>query len=273
MWEKSTEEQSRVTSPFLAWMTQWTERTEWRRRSMSKEEYFSVLKILLEVHTSVRDVFEQWDTGNVQWISRLPSMRDSDYINTYKNHCLSYLVISSTGHFQCVPLTMGNPCWGFPGGSDGKDCLQWRPGFNPWVGKIPWRRKWLPTAISLPGKSHGQRSLTGYSPWGCKELETTERLTTQHVTCEIMRVESSINTGLKIQTYILKKKRIQERRAGRWCGGEGMLRGKGIQKELTQKPRDKAFKTRAVPNVYFSRFPQQPERESRKGLSDVLNLG
>lgn len=57
---------------------------------MSKEEYFSVLKILLEVHTSVRDVFEvshyEWDTGNVQWITRLPSMRDSDYIDTYKNH-------------------------------------------------------------------------------------------------------------------------------------------------------------------------------------------
>ena len=89
-----------------------------------------------------------------------------------------------------------------------------------------------------------------------------------------MRVESSMNTGLKRQTYILKKKRIQERRAGRWGGGgEGMLRGKGIPKELTQKPRDKAFMTKAMPNVYFSRFPEQLERESRKGLSDLLNLG
>ena len=40
----------------------------------------------------------------------------------------------------------------------------------------PWRRKWQPTPVFLPGKPHGQRSLVGYSPWGCKELDTTERL-------------------------------------------------------------------------------------------------
>ena len=38
--------------------------------------------------------------------------------------------------------------------------------FDPWVQKIPWRRKWQPTSVSLPGKSHGQRSLVGYRPWG-----------------------------------------------------------------------------------------------------------
>ena len=42
------------------------------------------------------------------------------------------------------------------------------------VGKIPWRRKWQPTPVFLPGKSHGQRSLAGYSPWGCKELDMRE---------------------------------------------------------------------------------------------------
>ena len=50
-----------------------------------------------------------------------------------------------------------------------------RPGFNPWVGKIPWRRKCQPTPVLLPGKSHGWRSLVGYSPWGHKESDTTER--------------------------------------------------------------------------------------------------
>ena len=49
-------------------------------------------------------------------------------------------------------------------------------GFNPWVGKIPWRRKWQSTPVLLPGKSHGQRSLVGYSPQGRKELDTTEQL-------------------------------------------------------------------------------------------------
>ena len=51
-----------------------------------------------------------------------------------------------------------------------------RPGFDPWVGKIPWRKKWQPTSVLLPGKSHGWRSLAGYSPWGCNELDMTEQL-------------------------------------------------------------------------------------------------
>ena len=51
-----------------------------------------------------------------------------------------------------------------------------RLGFDPCVGKIPWRRKWQPTAVFLPGESHGWRSLAGYSPWGRKESDTTEQL-------------------------------------------------------------------------------------------------
>ena len=47
---------------------------------------------------------------------------------------------------------------------------------NPWDGKVAWRRKWQPTPVFLPGESHGQRSLVGYSPWGCKELDTTKWL-------------------------------------------------------------------------------------------------
>ena len=49
--------------------------------------------------------------------------------------------------------------------------------FDPRTGKIPWRRKWQPNPVFLPGESHGQRSLASYSPWGCKESDTTERLT------------------------------------------------------------------------------------------------
>ena len=47
---------------------------------------------------------------------------------------------------------------------------------EPWVGKIPWRRKWQSTPVLLPGESHGQRSLVGYSLWGRKKSDTTERL-------------------------------------------------------------------------------------------------
>ena len=43
-------------------------------------------------------------------------------------------------------------------------------------GKAPWKRKWQPTPVFLPGKSHGPRSLVGYLPWGRKELDTTEQL-------------------------------------------------------------------------------------------------
>ena len=49
-----------------------------------------------------------------------------------------------------------------------------RPEFNPWVKKIPWRRKWQLTPVFLPGKFHKQRSMEGYSPWGRKESDTTE---------------------------------------------------------------------------------------------------
>ena len=49
-------------------------------------------------------------------------------------------------------------------------CLPRRHRFNPWVGQIPWRRKWQPTLVFLPGESHGQRSLAGYSPWGHKRV-------------------------------------------------------------------------------------------------------
>ena len=53
----------------------------------------------------------------------------------------------------------------------------WETWFNPWVGKISWRSKWLPTPVFLPGEFQGQRSLEGYSPWSCKELDMIEQLT------------------------------------------------------------------------------------------------
>ena len=51
-----------------------------------------------------------------------------------------------------------------------------KTGFDPWVEKIPWRRKWQPTPVFMPGKTHGQRNLVGYSPWGRKESDTTEQI-------------------------------------------------------------------------------------------------
>ena len=84
---------------------------------------------------------------------------------------------------------------GFPGGASGKEpacqCRRHkRCGFNPCVGKIPWRRKWKPTPVFLPGESHGHRSLGGYSPWGRTESDKTESdlalaLASQLLNCEV----------------------------------------------------------------------------------------
>ena len=83
---------------------------------------------------------------------------------------------------------------GFPGGVSGKEpacqCRRHkRWGFSPWVRKIPWRRAWQPTPVSLPGKFHGQRSLEGFSPWGHKSRMwlthiQTEYLCTPKFTCQ-----------------------------------------------------------------------------------------
>ena len=63
------------------------------------------------------------------------------------------------------------PFWGFPDSSVGKQSTCNVPGFDPWVGKMPWRREWLPTPVFWPGEVHGL-----YNPWGHKELDMTERL-------------------------------------------------------------------------------------------------
>ena len=64
----------------------------------------------------------------------------------------------------------------FPGGSNGKEsaCNVGDLGLISWVGKIPWRRTWQPTLVSLLGESHARRSLIGYSPQGRKESDTTK---------------------------------------------------------------------------------------------------
>ena len=78
-------------------------------------------------------------------------------------------------------MQMLNTIQDFPGGMNGKEpacqCRRHkRCQFDPWVRKIPWGRKWQPTPVFLPGESHGQRSLVGYSPWRPKESDTTKLL-------------------------------------------------------------------------------------------------
>ena len=60
-------------------------------------------------------------------------------------------------------------------------CKCRRPGSDPWMGTIPWRREWQPTPVLFPGESQGQRSLAGRGPWGHKESDETEQLNSNKV--------------------------------------------------------------------------------------------
>ena len=83
--------------------------------------------------------------------------------------CLPGMALSPAG-------SLSLPSYWLPRWLSGKEstCQCRRYGFNPWLRKIPWRRKWQPTPIFLPWESHGQGGLVGYSLWGCKESDTTE---------------------------------------------------------------------------------------------------
>ena len=100
---------------------------------------------------------------------------------------------------------------GFPGGASGKEpacqCRRCkRHGCDPWVGKIAWGTAWQSTPVFLPGESHGQRSLVGYSPWGRKELDTADWLS-MHARCLWIVIYV-----LKIQKHIWKSHTTWENR-------------------------------------------------------------
>ena len=83
-------------------------------------------------------------------------------------------------------------------------CHSKRCGFNLWVRKIPWRRKWQPTPVFLPGESHGQRSLMGYSPWGCRRVRhdlVTEQKQ-QKIHLKPLHLEDHFHTLDFIRTWI-----------------------------------------------------------------------
>ena len=93
----------------------------------------------------------------------------------FQHHCQSWT------NWAFVTLWSGLPWWL----RQWRLCVKYRRRrFNPWVMKIPWRKKWQPIPVFLPGESYGQRSLAGYGPWGGKESDMTELLThTPHLVC------------------------------------------------------------------------------------------
>ena len=78
-------------------------------------------------------------------------------------------------------------------------------GFNPWVRKIPWGRKWHPTLVFLPGNSRGQRSLAGYRPWSHKELDPAEQLNTHIHTHSIISRASQVAQWQRVRRDLVTK--------------------------------------------------------------------
>ena len=136
----------------------WSASTRRLPQSCVNEMTLNCLSLSLMEHFIPDQPGGKWNSQNINFVQR----------NPYCHHQfpLSFLIF---------PVLLTD--WGFPCGSSGKDppCLQCeRPGFDPWVGEILWRRKGQPIPVFSPEESHGQRSLADYSPWGPKELDTTE---------------------------------------------------------------------------------------------------
>ena len=79
--------------------------------------------------------------------------------------------------------------------------------FDPWVRKISWRRKWQPTPVFLPGKSHGQRSLADYSPWVTKSRTRLSDFTFTLDAILLHREATIINIGAHAQRHKKNAKR------------------------------------------------------------------
>ena len=98
-----------------------------------------------------------------------------------------------------------------------------RWGFNPWVGKVPLSRKWQPTPVFLCGVTHGWRSLAGYSPWSCKESDTTELLnipmgvfTVKSLSCIQFFATPCSLPGSSIHIYIYMLTTVDSKRCTTW---------------------------------------------------------
>ena len=92
------------------------------------------------------------------------------FLPYFSPYPVSWGQVIYTSHFcnrHLIILFLGLAWW-LGGKESSRQCM--RHGFDPQVGKIPWKRKWQPSPVFLPEKSHGQMSLMGYSPWGCKRV-------------------------------------------------------------------------------------------------------
>ena len=111
---------------------------------------------------------------------------------------------------------------GFPGGASSKEsaCQSRRCkrcGFDPWVEKTLWSRKWQPSPVFLPRESHEQKSLVGYSPWGCRKSDTTEWVNTQYAIVYMYYI-SFIHSSKQIHSYywVIEETSVRNLRVPFW---------------------------------------------------------
>ena len=113
------------------------------------------------------------------------------------------------------PASISSTCTLTPGGGN-QTPTKSLDGFNPWVGKIPWRRERVPTPIFWPGEFHGL-----YSPWGCKESDTTERLSLSGFNVMVLLIHNNkakyffTHQALPISVFFLFLERAQLMPTGR----------------------------------------------------------
>ena len=152
---------------------------------------------------------------------------------------------------------------GFPSGASGKEptcqCKRcWTRRFHPWVGNIPWRRAWQPTPVFFPGESHGQRSLVGYSPWGCKESDMTE--------CACMHTRTDAHTHARAHTLLSGRRWFREGSgspdsSALLCRGPGRGRAATHTKHFCFSPPSSSKKTwqpaRRAPAPWFLPHPHR----------------
>ena len=157
-------------------------------------------KIPIRLYNALYDQFPACLPGIVlsRFCSRhtdlhIPQRGQPDFFLGPCSSCDFYLKYSHY-MFTCLALCYypsfipGLPRWYSGKESAGQSRRCKRHGFDPWVRKIPWSRKWQPTLVVLSKKFHRQRSLGDYSPWGCKELDTTMTEHT-HVSSPITIIE------------------------------------------------------------------------------------
>ena len=177
-WSSRPRNQTRVSSTAVIFFTVWSTSIfsceVWLLYSLLAYSCFTMLCSFLlysKVHQLYVYIYSLYfgcssPLGHHRALSRVPWAQ-----NIYNRFSLVV-------HFMHSSVYMG-----LTGGSVGKEsscqCRRHKGrGFNPWVRKIPWSRKWRPTLVFLPRKSHGQRSLADYSPWGGKESDMTEHSNT-----------------------------------------------------------------------------------------------